>query len=244
MKDSIIFGVLVLLIVIYFLCNDNDSYKPIHNDGNVAINYDSNNNDNESTDDQSKSKSVYSDNSSDNSDSNDNYSNDSNSTMVTIEKRSRGLNNNKLNETSKKYHESSYKAQNRDLETVDKSYYNVRDITKNYTDRYTAIEDSDENLASIDVGNNKGTEKDKYNLNSFLPQEEEKDWFETIETVDVKNSHLINIYKPIGVNTIGSCQKNATYDLRGTDKAICPKFVVSPWMQSSIEPDRSMKSLC
>jgi hypothetical protein len=28
------------------------------------------------------------------------------------------------------------------------------------------------------------------------------------------------------------------------DKAFCPKYVVSPWLQSSTEPDRSTKSLC
>jgi hypothetical protein len=72
----------------------------------------------------------------------------------------------------------------------------------------------------------------------------EKDWFETIETVDVKNSHLINIYRPIGANTIGSTHKAAIYDIRGLDKAVCPKFVVSPWLQSSYEPDRSSKGIC
>jgi len=106
------------------------------------------------------------------------------------------------------------------------------------------MDESDENGANVNIPNNKGTEKDKYNVDNYLPQQKEKDWFETIETVDVKNSHLINIYRPIGANTIGTTHKNSTYDWRGTDNAVCPKFVVSPWLQSSIEPDRSMKSLC
>lgn len=126
---------------------------------------------------------------------------------------------------------------------VDKQF-KVPDVTKNYTDRFVPVDESDGQNAPVNIQNNKGTEKDKYNVNSFLPQEKEKDWFETIETVDVKNSHLINIYRPIGANTIGSSHKAAIYDLRGLDKAVCPKFVVSPWLQSSYEPDRSSKSLC
>ena len=72
-----------------------------------------------------------------------------------------------------------------------------------------------------------------------LPQE--KDWFETIETVNV---HDMYRPRPIPVNTINSMHKNPIYDIRGLDKAVCPKFVASPWLQSSAEPDRSSKSLC
>ena len=219
--NTLIFGA-VLLIIFYYLY---DSCKPIHNDGPVAVPYENEDNMDDS-DVQSDSESMYSDDS-----------------MLTISDRSRGTNNNATSPTTG-YKNVSQEAQERDLSSVDKSFYEVQDVTQNHADRYSGIDESDETNANISVGNNKGSDKDKYDLNGFLPQEEEKDWFETIETVDVKNSHLINIYKPIGVNTIGSCQKNATYDLRGTDKAVCPKFVVSPWMQSSIEPDRSMKSLC
>jgi hypothetical protein len=117
-------------------------------------------------------------------------------------------------------------------------------VKENHNSRFIPVDESDNQGAPINITNNKGTEKEKYDINGYLPQEKEKDWFETIEPVNVKQAHLINIYKPIGANTIGSTHKNATYDLRGTDKAVCPKFVVSPWLQSSIEPDRSMKSLC
>lgn len=143
------------------------------------------------------------------------------------------------------YKHNSYRSvgADRSLKNIDQQF-DVEDITKNYTDRYQPLDESNGQGAPISIKNNKGTEKDKYDVNSYLPQEKEKDWFETIENVDVKNTHLINIYRPIGANTIGSTHKNATYDLRGTDKAICPKFVTSPWLQSSIEPDRSSKSLC
>jgi len=68
------------------------------------------------------------------------------------------------------------------------------------------------------------------------------DWFETIESVNVKNSHLINVYRPINTNTI--CQETKKYDIKKLDNAVCPKFVVSPWLQSSVTPDRSFKDLC
>lgn len=86
-------------------------------------------------------------------------------------------------------------------------------------------------------------EIDKNNSKSYLPQEREKEWFEKIETVDIKDSRAINIYKPINTNLIGSSEK-IVYDIRDLEKAVCPKFVTSPWLQSSWEPDRSSKSLC
>lgn len=81
-----------------------------------------------------------------------------------------------------------------------------------------------------------------FDADKYLPQEVSDDWFEVQpEPVSVKNRHLINVTKPVGINTIGSSQKNASYDIRGTPA--CPKFVVSPWLQSSIEPDHNLKSI-
>lgn len=242
--NNVIIIIVIIALLAYYLCD-----KPISNDGDVdGIGNGESFNDN-TTENDNQSNSSNSD-----SNSSQSVSIDSDDSISIIDNRARGLNNNAKNQ----YTSRSYASQESDLSGVDKSFYDVQNVAQNNNNnnRYTGVDVSDEKKYtpqfsaideihdSIDVGDNKGTEKDKYNLNAFLPQEEEKDWFETIETVDVKNSHLINIYKPIGVNTIGSCQKNATYDLRGTDKAVCPKFVVSPWLQSTIEPDRSMKSLC
>jgi hypothetical protein len=168
------------------------------------------------------------------------------SSLEIIKERAMGMNGPYFRRRSGgKYKHDSYIALGAgdSLKNIDRQF-KVSDVTKNYTDRYVPVAESDELGAPINIINNKGTENDKYNVNSYLPQEKEKDWFETIETVDVKNSHLINIYRPIGADTIGSTHKNSSYDLRGNDKAVCPKFVVAPWLQSSIEPDRSTKSLC
>ena len=46
----------------------------------------------------------------------------------------------------------------------------------------------------------------------------------------------------IGVNTVGQTLKNPSHDIRGT--IYCPKIAnVSPWQQSTIEPDFNLKSL-
>ena len=68
------------------------------------------------------------------------------------------------------------------------------------------------------------------------------DWFDVApEPISVKNRHLINITKPIGINTIGSSLKIATHDIRGTPSQ--PKNIVAPWLLSSIQPDINLKPL-
>jgi len=168
------------------------------------------------------------------------------SSLEIIRERAMGMNGPYFRrKNGNRYKYDSYRAlgAGTDLKQVDKQF-RVNDVTKNYTDRFVPLDESEGDQAPINIPNIKGTERDKYDSINFLPQQKEKDWFETIETVDVKNSHLINIYRPIGANTIGETHKYAIYDIRGLDKAVCPKFVVSPWLQSSAEPDRSYKSLC
>jgi len=86
--------------------------------------------------------------------------------------------------------------------------------------------------------------EDLFNSEKMLPQEVNDDWFDVQpEPVAVKNRHLINVTKPIGVNTIGTSKRNASHDIRGTIPN--PKMTVSPWLQSSIEPDNMLRGgLC
>lgn len=71
---------------------------------------------------------------------------------------------------------------------------------------------------------------------------EEKDWFEDVTPTRIKNRHLINIYRPVGVNTISTSLKNPSLDIRGNPAN--PKTVVSPFLNSSIEPDHNLRGLC
>lgn len=243
----------ILLISLFYLFGS----EPIHNEGSLQMKkqskmsanesnetHEDNNEDNESEGDNVSVNSVNSVDSisQDQADADD----AADSSLEIIRERAMGLDGPYFRrKNGGKYKHDSYRAlgAGTDYRMVDR-HFKVSDISKNYTDRFVPVDESDGQSAPINIPNIKGTEKDKYNSNAYLPQEKEKDWFETIETVDIKDSRAINIYRPIGADTIGSTHKGAIYDIRGLDKAVCPKFVVSPWLQSSWEPDRSSKSLC
>lgn len=78
----------------------------------------------------------------------------------------------------------------------------------------------------------------------LLPKEENKDWFQ-VPNSKFNLMEAVNLEIPeikIGIDTVGQSRKNATYDLRTAPP--CPKFVVSPWSNSTIEPDYNTKALC
>ena len=86
----------------------------------------------------------------------------------------------------------------------------------------------------------------KYNAKDFLPKEINDEWFDTDFSQakhDINDNKLINTDKYIiGVNTVGQSLKNASYDIRGT--VANPKIAVSPWNNSTYEPDYNIKPLC
>jgi len=85
-------------------------------------------------------------------------------------------------------------------------------------------------------------EEDKFNSGDLLPKETNSDFFEDVQAVSVKNRHLINIFRPIGVNTVSSSRKNGTRDIRG--EPANPKNFVSPFLNSSIDPGQNIVGLC
>lgn len=85
-------------------------------------------------------------------------------------------------------------------------------------------------------------EEDKFNSGDLLPKETNSDFFEDVQAVSVKNRHLINIFRPIGVNTVASSRKNGTRDIRG--EPANPKNFVSPFLNSSIDPGQNIVGLC
>ena len=94
--------------------------------------------------------------------------------------------------------------------------------------------------------NMKEQDTKKYNAADFLPKEVNSEWFNTDFSqakVNVDDTNLINTERyVIGVNTVGQSLKNASYDIRGT--IANPKFAVSPWNNSTYEPDTNIKPLC
>jgi hypothetical protein len=97
----------------------------------------------------------------------------------------------------------------------------------------------------IDFSGTSNNPNTKYNSDNYLPQETNNTWFETDFSnakYDAKNNKLINTDKfAIGINTVGQSLKNPSYDIRGTIP--CPKITVSPWNQSTIEPDYNIASI-
>ena len=85
----------------------------------------------------------------------------------------------------------------------------------------------------------------KFNSGELLPKEVNNDWFETDFSnaqVNVDDNNLVVTDRYIiGVNTVGQSLKNPSYDIRAAPA--CPKFTVSPWGQSTIEPDFNIKNL-
>ena len=100
--------------------------------------------------------------------------------------------------------------------------------------------------ASSDVIDFKKQNMDNFNARDFLPKEINDEWFQTdfsLAKYQLNDDQLINSDKYIiGINTVGQSLKNATYDLRGTIPN--PKYIVSPWNNSTYEPDFNLKPLC
>ncbi len=245
-NSTLVLIILVCLAALYIIYMGN----PIKNHGNLRSN--SSYDEDEQT--QEQNDTDYLNDSNDSSDeSNNDSNNDSNDSSYTddssidvIDKRSRGMNNihfNKMNGNAKEKR-NSYHNLNSGHGLLDDNFA-VQDMSKNHTNQFQPLDESGGVNAPVPHNNDKKEkDNDKFDVNGFMPQEENKDWFETVDTVKVKNKHLINLYRPIGVNTIGNSHRNSSYDLRGNGDAICPKFVVAPWLQSTIEPDRTQKSLC
>jgi hypothetical protein len=137
------------------------------------------------------------------------------------------------------YKQSSYaggRRGDRTISDLDKFFDDRMAVEpENANDNYTPYDEEHGSLAPY-KNSSKATDEDIYNLDNYLPKEQMKTWFDVPpEAIPIKDRHLINVTRPIGVTTNASARRNASQDLRGTP--VCPKYVVSPWMNSSIDPD-------
>ncbi len=147
------------------------------------------------------------------------------------------------------YVDSKHKSKNSTLDKffTDGSLLKDKDENYKFGDKIGSTNnDTDIQFASYSPGSRgKVPDRDKFNSQKLLPKDMKNDWFDDVyENTSIKNTHLINIYKPIGVNTIQTTLKNASHDLRGCPTN--PKYVVAPWLNSSYEPDTNLinQSLC
>lgn len=84
---------------------------------------------------------------------------------------------------------------------------------------------------------------DLFDVNQVLPQEIEKDWFDTeplLSTKKIRGTHLIHPKEHMGM--IQGSNRNMTHDIRGDIPN--PKNNVSPWNMSTIEPTMNTRGIC
>jgi len=99
--------------------------------------------------------------------------------------------------------------------------------------------------SALDLVKMNNTEMKNYNSNDFLPKEVIDGAFDDYSQAkyNLDNDNLINTDRyVIGINTVGQSLKNGSHDIRGTIPN--PKFSVSPWNNSTYEPDYNIKPLC
>jgi hypothetical protein len=87
------------------------------------------------------------------------------------------------------------------------------------------------------------TKQDKLSSSDLLPGKSDQKWFENPDVgIKIEDANLLSdAVQKVGVDTVGQTRKNPSYDIRGT--VPCPKFQISPWNNSTTEPDYNLKSL-
>lgn len=78
---------------------------------------------------------------------------------------------------------------------------------------------------------------------SLLPGKSDKDWFDQVHPIEVKNANLIDVHRPIAMSTSSGSTRNSSYDIRGTP-IIKKRLDLGPWDMSSIEPNNYATGLC
>jgi len=99
--------------------------------------------------------------------------------------------------------------------------------------------------ATPDMVKLNNSEMKNFNNKDFLPKEVIPGAFDDFSQskYNIDDDKLINTERYIiGINTVGQSLKNGSHDIRGT--IANPKFSVSPWNNSTYEPDYNIKPLC
>lgn len=84
--------------------------------------------------------------------------------------------------------------------------------------------------------------KNQLNPKDLLPEDPNSKWAQVNPqgAGDIAGKNYLNAGALIGVNTVGQSLRNASYDLRS--EPANPQVAVSPWFNSTIEPDTNRKT--
>ena len=85
--------------------------------------------------------------------------------------------------------------------------------------------------------------REQLNPMELLPSDPNSQWAQVNPTGagDIQGKNFLSAGALMGINTIGSSMRNANLQLRSDPP--CPQVAVSPWMNSTIEPDLTRKPL-
>ncbi len=83
--------------------------------------------------------------------------------------------------------------------------------------------------------------KEQLTADDLLPKDESSQWAQIYPSGEgsLKDRNFIQAGYHIGINTVGQTLRNANQQLRSEPP--CPQVKVSPWLQSTIEPDLGRK---
>jgi hypothetical protein len=230
--NKILLLILFVGCIVYLLSGSNNT-EPMHNEGMLTQDPRVSNNFNDVVD---------MDLNNDNVSNSGNSSNSANSTSS----ESNASTNSSSELNNKEYKYSSYKKGNRNAksDSLDQ-FFEGNSPKKSDNNTFQPSIENDGKYAAYTSGNqNKLTDKEKFDPNSLLPREKNTEWFDDpFEQTTVKSSHLINIYRPMGVGSIQTTRARS-HDIRGVPAN--SKYPISPFNNSSWEADNNIngQQLC
>jgi hypothetical protein len=85
--------------------------------------------------------------------------------------------------------------------------------------------------------------KDILQPQELLPRDTESTWAQSVPAGQgsLSDQNFLNAGFHVGVNTVGQSLRNANRQIRSDPP--CPQVKVSPWMQTTIEPDTNRKAM-
>ena len=137
-----------------------------------------------------------------------------------------------------------------EAEAANNTYeYNANELEKDTSSVASSEPDGDEDYKSLSAEDvtpklpEACFPKDILNASELLPKDTDSAWAQNVPSGngELKDQNFLNAGYHIGVNTVGQSLRNANRQLRS--EPINPQVKVSPWLQSTIEPDVNRRPL-
>lgn len=170
---------------------------------------------------------------------------------IKLRKKFRSKNHAKNCEYKVSNYADGIRGNNDEMDEFTKFYQENNSLIKNSmlsnNNDYCGIDETENKYAIYKNSSNKNpADLDLFNASNFLPQEANNEWFETLpDAIPIENNLLISICRPVGVNTVGSSNRNPAVGGAMLQENIPnPRMAVSPFMNSSIDANYNTTGLC